>query len=177
MFAIAVPTMAQQISEQAALEKARAFFQQSITASGQTIRRAPRKAPRLKAAVTGSEYYIFNDEANQDFVIISGDERTPDILGYSDEKYQWAVKYEKQVWQYFIEQNMIYSKDEDVIRRLVEETPFTRDFGNQSPGRLGAFIGWHIVSHYMKNHPETTLQEMMDMTNSQQFLKESYYKP
>ena len=85
VFAIAVPTMAQQVSEQAAREKARAFFQQSITASGQTIRRAPRKTPRLKAAVAGSEYYIFNDEANQDFVIISGDERTPDILGYSDE--------------------------------------------------------------------------------------------
>ena len=85
VFAIAAPTMAQQVSEQAALEKARAFFQQSITASGQTIRRAPRKTPRLKAAVAGSEYYIFNDEANQDFVIISGDERTPDILGYSDE--------------------------------------------------------------------------------------------
>lgn len=100
-----------------------------------------------------------------------------DILGYSPEKYEWAQKYEGQVWQYLMEKNMIYSKDEDVIRQLVDETPFTRVFGNQSPGRLGAYIGLQIIKSYVKQHPETSLKDLMLRTDSQKILSESYYKP
>lgn len=100
-----------------------------------------------------------------------------DIIGYSPEKYAWIQKNEGAVWQYLMEKNMIYSKDENVIRQLVGETPFTRVFGNESPGRIGAYIGWHIIQNYMKQHPETTLEEMMQRTDAQMILKESLYKP
>ena len=100
-----------------------------------------------------------------------------DILGYSSEKYEWAKKHEGQVWQYLMDKNMIYSKDEDVIRQLVGETPFTRVFGNESPGRLGAYIGLQIIKSYMKQHPETELKDLMLRTDSQKILAESLYKP
>ena len=100
-----------------------------------------------------------------------------DIIGYSAEKYAWAEKNEGAVWQYLMEKNMIYSKDEDAIRMMVGETPFTRVFGNDSPGRLGAFIGWRIIQNYMKQHPEISLGEMMLKTDSQKILSESLYKP
>ena len=84
--AVCLPAMAQHVSEQVALERAQSFLQApASSASPKGMRKAPRKAPRLKAAVTREEFYIFNDEANQGFVIVSGEERTPDILGYSDE--------------------------------------------------------------------------------------------
>lgn len=105
------------------------------------------------------------------------DKKEQDILGYSDAKYEWAVKYQQQVWQYLVEKNMLYSKDEDVVRRLVDETPFTRDFGNQSPGRLGAYLGLQIVKSFMRNHSEITLQNLLQMTDSQKLLNDSYYKP
>ena len=130
-----------------------------------------------KTPVTGLDYMILEGKKIFLTATMFPETSPQDLIGYSEEKFQWATKFEKQVWQYFIEQNMLYSKDDDVIRRLVEETPFTRDFGNASPGRLGAFIGWHIVASYMKNHPNCTLQEMMNLTNSQQFLNDSYYKP
>ncbi len=100
-----------------------------------------------------------------------------DIIGYSKEKYEWAKKNEAHVWQYFMEKNVLYSKDEDMVRRFIDETPFTREFGNDSPGRIGSYIGWHIVQNYMRNHPETTLKELMLISNAQEILKESYYKP
>lgn len=100
-----------------------------------------------------------------------------DILKYSEEQYQWAKKHEAAVWQYLIEKNYLYSKDEDVIRRLIDETPFTRDFGNDSPGRMGCYMGWRIVQSYMQNHPETTLSELMANTKSQDILTQSGYKP
>lgn len=100
-----------------------------------------------------------------------------DILGYSKEQYKWATSHESAVWHALIEKNKVYDNSEDVIRRMMDETPFTRDFGNDSPGRLGVFIGYQIVQSYMKSHPGTTLKDLMAMTDSQKFLKESGYKP
>lgn len=100
-----------------------------------------------------------------------------DILGYTKEQYNWAVSHESSVWHYLVEKNLVYDKSEDVARRMVDESPFTRDFGNDSPGRIGVFIGFQIVQSYMKTHPGTTLKDLMKMTDSQKILKESGYKP
>jgi len=100
-----------------------------------------------------------------------------DILSYSDEQYKWATSHESAVWHALVEKNKVYDKSDDIIRRMMDETPFTRDFGNDSPGRLGVFIGFQIVQSYMKTHPGTTMQELMLMTDSQKLLKESGYKP
>ena len=100
-----------------------------------------------------------------------------DILGYSKEQYKWATSHESAVWHKLIEKNMVYNNSEDVIRRMMDETPFTRDFGNDSPGRLGVFLGFQIVQSYMKTHPGTTMKDLLKMTDSQKFLKESGYKP
>lgn len=100
-----------------------------------------------------------------------------DILGYSDEKYTWAKEHQAAVWQYLVEKELLYSKDDEVIQRMIDETPFTRDFGNASPGRMGAFIGLKIVQSYMQNKSNTTLKELMQMTNSQRILESAYYKP
>ena len=74
---------AQKVSIDEAQQRAANFFSKSsLSANGQ--KKAPRKAPRMVAAVNNDAFYIFNDEANGGFVIVSGEERTPDILGYSD---------------------------------------------------------------------------------------------
>ena len=100
-----------------------------------------------------------------------------DILGYTKEQYNWAISHESSIWHYLIEKNLVYDKSDDVARRMVDEAPFTRDFGNNSPGRLGVFIGFQIIQNYMKTHPGTTLKDIMNMTDSQKILKESGYKP
>ena len=100
-----------------------------------------------------------------------------DILGYTKEQYNWAISHESSIWHYLIEKNLVYDKSDDVARRMVDEAPFTRDFGNNSPGRLGVFIGFQIIQSYMKTHPGTTLKDIMNMTDSQKILKESGYKP
>ena len=100
-----------------------------------------------------------------------------DILGYSKDQYKWALAHESAVWHRMIEKNLVYDNSDDVVRRMMDEAPFTRDFGNDSPGRMGVFIGFQIVQSYMKTHPGTTLKDLMKMTDSQKFLKESGYKP
>ncbi|MCR5780530.1 MAG: C10 family peptidase [Bacteroidaceae bacterium] len=79
---------AQHISEEDALAYASEFFQGRATSqlpNPATGRKIARKAPRLKVAASRDEFYIFNDEANDGFVIVSAEAATPTILGYSYE--------------------------------------------------------------------------------------------
>lgn len=100
-----------------------------------------------------------------------------DIIGYNDDKYKWAIKNQAHVWMYIIEKDLLFSKQNDIIRQFIEETPFTKSFGNDSPGRIGTYIGWKIVQQYMEKHPEVSLAELMQTTDSQIILNKSGYKP
>ena len=63
------------------------------------------------------------------------------------------------------------------MRCYIEETPFTKQFGNDSPGRLGIFLGWKLIQSYMKNNPEVTLPELMQISDYQKILNNSKFKP
>jgi hypothetical protein len=99
------------------------------------------------------------------------------IIGYSEEKFNWANSYLGNIWNYMIEKNELFGKGEALQRCYIEETPFTKIFGTESPGRLGTFVGWRLVQSYMKNNPEVTLPELMQETDYQKVLSNSKFKP
>ncbi|HPE40700.1 MAG TPA: DUF2268 domain-containing putative Zn-dependent protease [Bacteroidales bacterium] len=100
-----------------------------------------------------------------------------DLIGYSVEKWDWAEKFYPNVWGYFIENNLLFSKEEEVFRKYIDETPFSKPFGNSSPGRMGQFLGWKIVKAYMENNPDVTLIQLMQETDLQMILNKSAFKP
>jgi hypothetical protein len=100
-----------------------------------------------------------------------------EIIGYTEKKYIWAEKFYPNVWGYLIENNLLYSKEDDAFRKYVEEAPFSKPFGNVSPGRIGQFLGWKIVKAYMENNPEITLDQLMQTTDLQMILNKSAFKP
>jgi hypothetical protein len=72
------------VSQDEALRRAQAFMQQHGM-SNATVERIngvvhSRRAPQADAS---SDYYVFNIGDDEGFVIVSGDERTADILGYA----------------------------------------------------------------------------------------------
>lgn len=71
------------VDKQQAQQQAQAFFAKK----GKVLKKSatPHKAPR-KAAGAADEayYYVFNSEGNNGFVIVSGDDRTVPVFGYSD---------------------------------------------------------------------------------------------
>ncbi|MCR5643125.1 MAG: C10 family peptidase [Prevotella sp.] len=92
-----VVSNAQKISEQQALLKAQQFMK------GKVFIKANKARGAQKDTSVPSAFYVFNVEDNGGFVIISGDERTPMVLGYSDYGYldmenlpsnvQWLMDY------------------------------------------------------------------------------------
>ena len=78
------------IDRDAALKSAQSFFlkrgakkptKMSLVYKG----RAPHAAKGRGVSAKNASYYIFNNDENGGFVIVSGDDRTPTILGYSDD--------------------------------------------------------------------------------------------
>ena len=55
--------------------------------------------------------------------------------------------------------------------------PFTAEISQDSPGRLGIWIGWRIVDSYMRNNEHVTIQELMSEGDAQKILEQSFYKP
>jgi len=104
---------------------------------------------------------------------------TPDtiITGFSQVQLDWCEANEAEMWAKMIEDNTVYSENEEDLNHLTVDAPFTPGFPKESPGRAGVWLGMRIVEAYMDRFPETTLEELMEMSDGQLLLTQSKYKP
>ena len=83
-FLLPLSVFSENISEEEALLKAQAFMQQRGISNAKAVRVSTtghsRRAPHANVQ---SDYYLFNIGHDEGFVIVGGDDRTPDILGYA----------------------------------------------------------------------------------------------
>ncbi len=98
-------------------------------------------------------------------------------IGYTAGQLQWCRNNEPQMWNFLVEQKMLYSTKRMDILRFINDGPYTTGFPTESPARTGTWIGWQIVRQYMKKHEEVTMAELMKNTNYQQILNDSGYYP
>ncbi len=99
-------------------------------------------------------------------------------IGYTPEQIIWCKENESYIWRYFIENQLLYSSDKKLNSRFIEPAPFSKfylEIDNQSPGQIGAWIGWQMVRAYMENN-KISLQDMLQMDEKELFEK-SMYKP
>ena len=100
-----------------------------------------------------------------------------DIMGYSTDQWNWAEENESRIWKNMIAQKDLFSSDLQLIRNYLNDAPFTSPVSQDSPGRLGTWIGMRIVQCYMKKKKDVTLQRLMQLNVYQKLLEESGYKP
>ena len=102
-----------------------------------------------------------------------------DRIVYTKEEFNWALENEKYVWQYFIEKQVLYQTQLEWVQRFIEPAPFSKFYlqlDNETPGRIGSWLGWQIVNSYMTQFPETPLEELLKIS-SQKLFNLSKYKP
>ena len=104
---------------------------------------------------------------------------TPDSLktGYTAAQSEWCLDNEKDLWQLLIDQELLFSPDPLVIRKFIQDGPFTAGMPEGAPAMLGKWTGWQIVRSYMNKHRDVTLEQLFKTTDSQVILSESGYKP
>ncbi len=93
--------------------------------------------------------------------------------------FTWAKENEIYIWKYFIEKELLYNTDSKLIRRFLDPSPFSKfylEIDNQSPGKIGRWIGWQIVKSFMKKNPEVKIEDLILKSRQELFIK-SGYKP
>ncbi len=109
------------------------------------------------------------------------DDNVPDTvkIGYTEKQLTWCKTFEGDIWSYFMQNDLLFETDFQKIQMYVSEAPFTPGLGekNESAPKLGIWIGWQIVRKYMNEHPEISLQQLMDDQDAQKILSTAKYKP
>ncbi|WP_228954225.1 gliding motility lipoprotein GldB [Mucilaginibacter sp. UR6-1] len=106
---------------------------------------------------------------------------TPDSakIGYTNQQMHWCDTFKKDIWAYFLDENLLYNADYLQIQKYLTEAPFTPGLGekNESAPKLAVWTGWQIIRKYMEKHPDTTLPQLMAERDAQKILNESKYRP
>lgn len=98
-------------------------------------------------------------------------------MGFTERQLNWCIVNEKQMWNYLIEEKLLFSTDYMMINKLINPAPFTSGFPNDSPGRASVWLGWKIVQEYMNRNKNISLSELMYNDNYQEILSYSRYEP
>ena len=104
-------------------------------------------------------------------------EKPWDVIGYTKEKWDWCVSNERAIWGLMMDKKDLYKTDPLVMTSYLNDGPFTSEISQQSPGRLGTWVGWRIVESYLEHHPEVSLADVLEDGDAQKILEQSYYKP
>ena len=100
-----------------------------------------------------------------------------EVIGYSKEQWDWCEQYEQAIWNRIMQKRDLFKTESNVMSSYMNDGPFTAEVTQDSPGRLGVWVGWRIVDSYMRNNKDVTLRELMNENDAQKILEQSYYKP
>ena len=81
-------------------------------------------------------------------------------IGYTEQELKWAEANESPIWSYFIEKELLFSTDSKLPSRFIADAPYSKfylELDNESPGRLGQYMGWQIVRAYAEATDENVL--------------------
>ncbi|MEO5562352.1 MAG: hypothetical protein ABIR18_02930, partial [Chitinophagaceae bacterium] len=104
---------------------------------------------------------------------------SPDSIktGYTQQQLDWCRQNEGLIWSTIIKNENLYSINPATIQTYIGESPFTNAFSQEeSPGNIGAWIGWQIVKKFEDSNSGMKPEAIMQAA-AKQILEEAKYKP
>ena len=99
-------------------------------------------------------------------------------LYYNEKEILWAKDNEKEVWKFFIENEILFNTSNILVERFINFGPYSK-FGisidYESSPMIGKWIGYKIVKSYLKSNNKT-IEEILNMNEYELYLN-SNYKP
>jgi hypothetical protein len=97
-------------------------------------------------------------------------------IGYTGNQTTWMQQNRGMVWSYFLENDMLYSTDRQIINKFSGDAPFTSAFSRNSAPKTAVWVGWQIVREYMRRHPDMSLSQLFREQDARKILHESRYR-
>ena len=99
------------------------------------------------------------------------------VIGYTPEQWAWCEHYEQAIWNRIMEKRDLFKTESRILNSYMNEGPFTAEVTQDSPGRLGLWVGWRIVDSYMRHNKEVSIHDLSNERDAQKILEQSFYKP
>lgn len=100
-------------------------------------------------------------------------------IKYTPEQIEWVKSNEEYIWRYFVDKELLFSTDAKLPGRFINPAPFSKFYleqiDNESPGRVGRYIGWQIVRSYAEKNDIDFVQLLN--TPAQTIFNKAKYKP
>ena len=99
------------------------------------------------------------------------------VLGFTEDEAEWCKHNEKQMWSFVIEHNILFNTNSIRVRSYLGNAPFTKDFGQKSPGRAFMWIAYDIVDRFMERNKSVTPDSLLKINDMHTILQRSAYRP
>lgn len=102
------------------------------------------------------------------------------LMKYPRPKFDFSVEHEKEMWVYFIENELLFKADQELQRRFLEVAPFSKfrtQIDQETPGKIGHWFGYKIFSAYAEEAEALDLKTLLQEMDGRKVLKLSGYKP
>ncbi len=96
--------------------------------------------------------------------------------GYTDEQLKGSYENEAMIWNYFVQNNLLFINDPMMVRDYMNDAPRTEALGTASPGFIGQFVGWQIIKKWMDGKENISPQMVLN-TPAKTIYEEAKYKP
>lgn len=99
------------------------------------------------------------------------------LVAYTKEQLQWCEDSEVDIWAFYNEKDLFYSKNYMEHKKHIGDGPKTAGMPSEAPGNVGSWLGWQIVNQYMENSQgKVSLPELL-LTDAETIMNKSKYKP
>jgi hypothetical protein len=98
-------------------------------------------------------------------------------LGYTGKQYAWCLANEGQIWHSFVQQNVLYSFDPDIVKSYMSDAPTTQTMPTASPGNIGSFVGEQIVRKYVRGQGGDISPKKLMAIPTRTIFSEAQYEP
>lgn len=100
-----------------------------------------------------------------------------DRIGYTPAQLTWCGKNEAMIYNFFLNNQLMFEKNWSKMRRFVVYGPNTQGMPSESPGNIGTWLGLQIVKAFVKENPALSLEQIFAEKDAEQFLRKAKYKP
>ena len=99
------------------------------------------------------------------------------LLGFTAEQEEWCRNNEEQIWRFLIENDYLFSTQQRIMTKYLNDAPFTSGMPVESPGRAVVWTGYLIVGKYMQKKKNVSLERLMAEQDYHKILREAGYRP
>ena len=98
------------------------------------------------------------------------------VLGYTKEQYDMIEENEAFIYSFFLQNELFFQEGQLIKQKYLSERPSTFEISQSVPGRIGRWMGWKIVSSFMRGE-KYTLEDLLLEDDYKKIFYNSNYNP